>query len=81
MSDLGLTVSRECFMAMMAAMKKVLSPISEARIIPHDFRNPCNALQAISRKHVLLVTAGLQVCCVSPHRYRDCPGSPQKDVP
>ena len=27
-------------MAIMAAIKNVLSPISEARIIPHDFRNP-----------------------------------------
>lgn len=26
---------------MMAAMKKVLSPISEARIIPHDLTKPC----------------------------------------
>lgn len=27
-------------MAMTAAMKKVLSPISETSIIPHDFRKP-----------------------------------------
>lgn len=34
------TVNRGCFMAMMAAIKKVLSPISEARIMPHDFKKP-----------------------------------------
>ena len=28
-------------MAMMAAMKKVLSPISDTRIMPHDLRKPC----------------------------------------
>ena len=27
-------------MAMMAAMKKVLSPISDASIMPHDLRKP-----------------------------------------
>ena len=30
-----------CFIAMMAAMKKVLSPISETRIMPQDLRKPC----------------------------------------
>lgn len=30
----------EFLMAMTAAMKKVLSPISETSIIPHDFRKP-----------------------------------------
>ena len=37
-----LTTARECFMAMIAAMKNVLSPISDARIMPHDFRKPSN---------------------------------------
>ena len=39
-APLGVTTVRECFMAMIAAMKKVLSPISDARIMPHDFKNP-----------------------------------------
>lgn len=46
---LMLTVSLELFMAMMAAMKNVLSPISETRIIPQDFKNPCRELQRIAR--------------------------------
>lgn len=36
-----LTVLLGFFMAIIAAMKKVLSPISETRIINHDFTNPC----------------------------------------
>ncbi len=28
---------------MMAAMKNVLSPISESKIMPHDFKKPCEA--------------------------------------
>ena len=47
------TVTRECFIAMMAAMKKVLSPISDARIIPHDLRNPCFRVCDIT------------ICCIS----------------
>jgi hypothetical protein len=34
------TCCREFFIAMTAAMKNVLSPISDAKITPHDFRNP-----------------------------------------
>lgn len=34
------TVSRECFMAMMAAMKKVLSPISDTMITDKDAKKP-----------------------------------------
>lgn len=34
------TVSRECFIAMIAAMKKVLSPISETMITDNDATNP-----------------------------------------
>lgn len=30
-------------MAMMAAMKNVLSPISDSKIMPHDFKKPCEA--------------------------------------
>ena len=30
----------EFFMAITAAMKNVLSPISEAKMTPHDFKNP-----------------------------------------
>ena len=35
-----LTDCRELRIAMTAAMKKVLSPISETSIMPQDFRNP-----------------------------------------
>ena len=38
--DVTLTDCRELFMAITAAMKKVLSPISETRIIPQDFKKP-----------------------------------------
>lgn len=34
------TVSRECFMAMMAAMKNVLSPISDTMITDKDAKKP-----------------------------------------
>ena len=37
----GYTVRLLFFMAMIAAMKKVLSPISESRIIPHDLTKAC----------------------------------------
>lgn len=36
------TRSRGCFMAIRAAMRKVLSPISEKRIIVKDSRSECN---------------------------------------
>ncbi len=35
-----LTDCRELRIAMTAAMKKVLSPISETNIMPQDFKNP-----------------------------------------
>lgn len=35
------TANRECFIAMMAAMKKVLSAISEMTITEHEAMNPC----------------------------------------
>jgi len=39
-----INLKHTCFLelriAMTAAMKKVLSPISEAKMTPHDFRNP-----------------------------------------
>ena len=37
---LQLTVRREFFIDMIAAMKNVLSPISDTKIIPHDLRKP-----------------------------------------
>jgi hypothetical protein len=36
-----LTVLLLFFIAITAAMKNVLSPISESKIIPQDFRKPC----------------------------------------
>lgn len=47
-----LTDCLEFFMAITAAMKKVLSPISETRIIPQDFKNP--AARPPARKLVML---------------------------
>lgn len=38
--DSKLTDCLEFFIAITAAMKNVLSPISETKIIPHDFKNP-----------------------------------------
>lgn len=38
----------EFFIAITAAIKNVLSPISDARITPHDFRNPSTNLFAIT---------------------------------
>ena len=35
-------------MAMIAAMKNVLSPISDTRIIPQDLRKPCAARNLLS---------------------------------
>lgn len=32
---------------MIAAMKKVLSPISDAKIIPHDFAKPCTEVSKL----------------------------------
>ena len=43
------------FMAMMAAMKKVLSPISDSRIMPQDLMKPCtmHTLQHVRQQQVI----------------------------
>ena len=67
-----LTSSLECFMARMAAMKKVLSPISLHKIIPHDFRKPCadKLSQRLSGPVQLQPLLG-----TAPPEYRGCPAS------
>jgi hypothetical protein len=39
---------------MMAAMKKVLSPISETRIMPQDLRNPCFVFWGVEGEEVVV---------------------------
>lgn len=52
--DATLTDCLEFFIAITAAMKKVLSPISETRIIPQDFKKP--AARPPARKLVMCST-------------------------
>ena len=50
-------------MAMMAAMKKVLSPISDSRIIPHDLMNPCRGnSHALEVRNAGMASSVLQGC-------------------
>ena len=78
---LALTDCLEFFIAITAAMKKVLSPISETRIMPQDFKKP--AARPPARRLVMLQSFELagnlrpvlqqrQACCavvlyVTPH--------------
>jgi len=50
------TSRREFFMAITAAMKKVLSPISDAKITPQDFRNPSKNRLVVPIPYIVVYT-------------------------